>query len=174
MSMAGCALFSMMAYNNSIPKLESVSFTRPPEWTDEDRMHFLLAPFPLSTSPSPQDPKLSFWYSLILSSSKELKKPSFTEEELKTRFKWNGSLSPSCLGPVIESMERSGVITKQRDFTKSSDAGWLLWGLKMVVAKPVGWALSSYLPGDRYTGSYIITSLVKVGTIFTSECLLQR
>ena len=157
-----------MAHNNrsenSIPKLELVSFTRPPEWTDEDRMHYLLAPFSLSTSPSPQDPKLSFWYSLIISSSKELKKPYFTEEELKTRFKWNGSLSPSCLGPVIESMEMSGVVTKQGDFTKSSgDASWLLWGLKMVIAKPVSWALSSYLPGGRYTGSYILTSQVKVG-----------
>lgn len=139
-----------------------VSFTEPPEWSDEDRMHYLLSPFSLSANPSTQDPKLSFWSTLILNSSKELKKPLFTEEELKNRFRWNQTLCPTCLGTVIEYMERSGVVMKQKEFIESSDrAGWFVWGLKMV-AKPVGWALKSYFPNSKYTCQYIITSLVKV------------
>lgn len=149
-----------MASENNVSVLPKVSFTRPPEWEDEDRMHYLLAPFPLSAFPSPQDPKLSFWSSLILSSCKELKKPYFTEEELVARFKWNQNVSPSCLGSVVEIMEKSGVTMKEADFSQSS-GGWFLWGLKMA-AKPVGWALKSYLPSGKYTGSYVITSLVKV------------
>ncbi len=150
----------LMAESNSV--IPKVSFTRPPEWTDKDRMHYFLAPFPLGASPSPQDSKLSFWWSLILSSCKELKKPYFTEEELLARFKWKQEISPSCLGTVIEVMEKSGVTMKEIDFSDHGiQAGWLVWGLKMA-AKPVGWALKNYLPSGKYTGSYVITSHVKV------------
>ena len=142
---------------------QQASFLRPPEWTDKDRMHFLLAPFSQGSSPSHQDPKLTFWTSLILSSSEELNKPYFTEEELKTRFKWNQTLSPCCLETVIETMERCGVVTKEREFVGGSgQVGWLLWGLK-AVAKPVSWAFNSYFPSNnKYSGRYIIAAQVKV------------
>ena len=147
----------MATENSGAP---NISFTRPSEWIDNDRMHYLLAPFPISTSPSLQDPKISFWSSLILSSCKELKKPYFTEEELMARFKWNQSISPSCLGTVIEVMEKSGLTMKKEDFSHNS-SGWLFWGVKMAV-KPVGWVLKNYLPSGKYTGPYVITSHVKV------------
>ena len=155
-----------MAQSNetAVRSSQQTSFSRPPEWTDEDRMHFLLAPFPVGSSPSTQDPKLTFWTSLILSSSKELNRPYFTKEELKTRFKWNQSFSPCCLDTVIEAMERSGVAVKEGEFVGAGgQVGWLVWGLK-VVSKPVSWAFNSYFPSSssKYSGRYIIAAQVKV------------
>ena len=44
----------------------------PAEWSDAERMHFLMAPFPPGSDLTPNNSKVKFWRSLILSSSKEL------------------------------------------------------------------------------------------------------
>lgn len=131
-------------------------------------MHFLLSPFPLNSTPSPQDPKQTFWSSLILSSSKELNKPSFTEKDLQARFKWNQTLVPSCLGSVIQSMEKCGTVVKMSDFVQATEkVGWLTWGVNMV-SKPVGWALSGYVSSGKYNGEYVLTTLLKVSPMLLS------
>ena len=149
---------------SSISVVDSqASFTRPPEWSDEERMSFLLAPFPLNKNPSPSDSKIIFWSSLIISSSRELKKPLFTERELLSRLKWKQSTSPSCLAVVIKSMEKAETITKLSAFSQAAASGgsWLSWGLGVAV-KPVSWALKNYLPSSQYDGEYIINTLIKV------------
>ena len=155
--------------HNDNDRVQPPLFTHPPEWRDEDRVYFLLAPFPLNTTLSPQDPKITFWSSLILSSSKEINKPSFTEKELQARFKWNQTLVPNCLGAVIQSMERCGTVVKMAEFVQASEkVGWLAWGVK-VVSKPVGWALSGYLPSGKYNGEYVLSALIKVCNVRASH-----
>ena len=135
--------------------------TYPSEWCDSDRMSFLLAPFPPSDKPlSLDDSKLSFWSSFILSSSKELRKAVFCVGDLRERFQWKGQTSPSCLPVVLESMEKTGHITKLSDFYNAQQ-DWLTWGAN-IVKKPISWALSTYLPAPKYEGEYIIGNMVKV------------
>ena len=132
----------------------------PAEWSDAERMHFLMAPFPPSSDLTFNNSKVKFWRSLILSSSRELKRPVFTEDELVERLKWRG-MTASCLPDVIEMMEKGGDVTKLTEFAGSSDVGWLSWGVG-VASKPVQWALRRYLPAKKYTREYVVTSVLKV------------
>ena len=125
-------------------------------------MSYLLAPFPPSDElPSLDDPKFSFWSSLILSSSRELRSALVTEKELHKRFMWNGQICPGCLSMVLECMERKGDIMKLSDF-QSMKQSWLSWGVG-IVKKPISWALKSYLPASNYEGEYVIIYIIKVG-----------
>ncbi len=133
----------------------------PPEWSDKERMSYLLAPFPPSDKPlSLDDPKFSFWSSLILSSSRELRTAIVTNNTLQRRFKWNGTISPGCLDVVLEGMERIGDVKKLSDFY-SSNQSWLSWGVG-VVKRPVSWALSAYITDSKYDGEYVISTIASV------------
>lgn len=124
-------------------------------------MSYLLAPFPPSDKPLDlNDPKSSFWSSLILSSSKELHKPIASVRDLQERFRWNGHTSPGCLNQILEGMERVGEVVKMSDFY-SVEQSWLSWGAN-VVKKPVVWALKPYLPAYMYDGDYVINSVATV------------
>ena len=140
----------------------ATSFTHPPEWKDEERMYFLFSPFPPNTTVPASDPKVEFWSSLVMSSSKELGEPIFTEQVLKDRFKWKQS-TPSCLFSVLQSMETCRLIVRMSEFNKPSPStnSWLSWGVG-IAAKPVSWAMKSYLPAKKYDGEYVLHSLVKV------------
>lgn len=139
-------------------------FSYPPEWEDRERMRYLLAPIPQNKS---QDSKITFWASLIKSSSQELQKPVFTERELQTRFKWNQFTSPSCLSSVISSMERVGEVIKMAEIRQSvqRDVGWVSWSLGMI-KKPVSWALTNYVSSSPSSTNldeeYVVTSAIKV------------
>ena len=155
------------------------SFTYPPEWTDEERMHFLLAPFPAAASsssgagntPSTRDnPKMRFWSSLVISSCRELREPVFSERGLMERFKWKGT-SPSCLPTVLQVMEREANIKKLSEFEAAQNSDWVRWGLG-VMSKPLTWAWRSYFSAQKYEGAYVITSLVKV--IEYTFCIFQK
>ena len=143
-------------------------FAHPPEWSDRERMHYLLAPIPPNKALTVNDSKITFWSNLIKSSSRELRRPVFTERELLTRLKWN-QVSPSCLSFVIESMERAGEITRVSEIRQSVDqgssaVGWLSWGVG-VIRKPVSWAMKNYLPSSTGTNvdeEYVVVSAVKV------------
>lgn len=135
----------------------------PAEWSDAERMHFLMAPFPPGSDLTPNNSKVKFWRSLILSSSKELKRPVFTEEELVERLKWRG-MTASCLPDVIQVMEKGGDVTKLTEFAGNLDVGWVSWGVGMA-SKPVLWALRRYLPAKKYTREYVVTSVLKVNEL---------
>lgn len=110
----------------------SKSFTFPKEWKDDERMGYLIAPFPPNRTLSEKDDKLCFWKKLILSSSKQLDKPHFTLAELKLRFTWKG-LSPTCLPKVVEQMETAHVIKKVEDWSCTPVSGWSDWAKQLTV-----------------------------------------
>ena len=89
-------------------------------------MGYLFAPFPPNRALSEKDDKLSFWKKLILSSSKQLNKTTFTLSELKIRFTWKG-LSPACLSKVVEQMEATRVIQKLEDWSSAPLSSWSDW-----------------------------------------------
>ena len=162
----GWALNGMMMAAFDPPK-----FKYPPEWEDRERMHYLLAPIPPNKPPTSHGPKITFWASLIKSSSQELQRPVFTERELQARFKWNDFTSPNCLSSVISSMESTGEIIKMSEIRQSVDqnVGWVSWGVGMI-KKPVSWALKSYLSPSASTNNideeYVVLSAIKVcGTL---------
>ena len=159
--------------NSSFSKSEGApfNFSYPEEWSDRDRMGYLLAPFPPATKPLPaNNPKISFWSSLIMSSSRELQSLVVSEKDLLERFKWNGHTSPKCLDLVLEEMERLGHLMKVSDFSKGAE-GWMWWSVGML-HRPVSWAVKSYLlPVAKYKGDYVIKSLVEVrGTVMIITC----
>ena len=112
------------------------TFNLPPEWNDNERMRFLLSPFPPNVAIKYDDSKVKFWRSLIINSCKQLKKISFTEDQLLERFCWN-TFRPRCLGPVLEAMLRHGDIQKKSDWNGSNE-GWIKWSAN-VLSKPVSW-----------------------------------
>ena len=145
------------------PDRGSKGLSYPAEWSDEERMHFLMAPFPPGSQPPNigfNNPKVKFWRCFILSSSKEMKRPVFTEEDLVERLKWRG-VAPSCLPEVIQVMEKEGDVIKLTDFVGSLDVGWAEWMFRMV-SKPVAWTLRSYLPAKNSTAEYVVTPVLKV------------
>ena len=139
-----------------------MDFVRPPEWTDEERMYYLLAPFPPGSSTATTDPKLSFWRSLILGSSKDLGKATFTIKELEERFRWRGS-QPRCLPVILECMDRCGEVRRLSSYSSEPTKGWLAWGAQAISA-PVKWAWTRYVgPTDeRKNERFIITDMIKV------------
>ena len=148
----------------------STDFTRPPEWSDEERMYFLLAPFPSSVKPTLSDAtKVAFWRSLIITSSKELQQLVFSERQLTERFRWRGS-EPKCLRAVIECLECSGETRKLSSYVgDGGSVGWWRWGVQ-VVTKPFSWAWRWYW-GSKVRGSerqdvseeqYVLVTAIKV------------
>ena len=147
----------------------SSGFTRPPEWSDEERMYYLLAPCPPSATPSLSDGKIAFWRGMVITSSKEMKKLVFNEGELCERFRWRGT-APKCLRLVIECMERNGDARKLSSYEDIDGVGggWLRWGVT-VMTRPISWAWRWYW-GSAGTGNqrsnavenYVLVSVVKV------------
>ena len=139
-----------------------VNISYPQEWSDRDRMNFLLSPFPPSTQNISQDnSKFCFWSSLVLSSSRELCSLVVSEKVLQERFKWNDQHYPMCLGLVLEEMEGIGHLVKLTDFYNTDQSSWMWWSVGML-KKPVSWAVKSYLPVTKYKGEYIIKPLAEV------------
>ena len=65
------------------------AMTYPPDWEDEERMHFLLGP--LSPAPSavrdlsPSNQKVQFWSSLVLAVCRQLHQPVFSAGQMARR-----------------------------------------------------------------------------------------
>lgn len=134
------------------------TFSLPPEWNDNERMRFMLSPFPPNITIKYDDSKVKFWRSLIISSCKQLKRLSFTEDQLVERFYWN-TFRPRCLGPILDAMERQGDIQKKADVIGANE-GWMRWGVN-VLSKPISW-----LWGNAATRTcvveYVLQGTVKV------------
>ena len=65
------------------------ALTYPADWEDEDRMHFLLGPFPTSAASSSlplDDQKVQFWSSLIHCVSRATRRPVFSGREMAERL----------------------------------------------------------------------------------------
>lgn len=145
----------------------AAGFTLPDEWSDEERMHYLLSPFPPDWVPSGSDPKCAFWSLLVMRSCRELGTPLFTEAEVTDRLRWRG-LRARCMPHVLQSMERSGQLQKRSELEAlGSKVGWLRWGAD-VAAKPLTWAWRSYFSGEEaaYKGHYVLVPMIKVNVKF--------
>ena len=140
----------------------ATGFTVPAEWSDEERMLYLLSPFPPDWIPTKSDPKCTFWSSLVLQSCRELNTPLFTQAELAERLRWR-ELRPKCLPRVLQSMEKSGQLWRESQLeVLESKVGWVKWGVGVAI-KPVTWAWRSYFsPEAEYSGHYIVVPMVKV------------
>ena len=150
-------------------------FAYPPEWSDSERMYYLLAPIPPNKTLPFNHPKITFWSRLITSSSRELRRPVFTEQELQVRFKWDKMSSPSCLSFVIGSMERAGEIMKMTELRQSAESvGWVSWGVG-IIAMPVSWAMKSYLSStsNSVDEEYVVIATVKVGIADVASLLVN-
>lgn len=110
----------------------SSTFAFPKEWEDDERIGYLFAPFPPNHVLSKKDDKLCFWRKLILSSSKELDKPTFTLSELQIRFKRNG-LNPRCLSKVVEQMKAARVIETLEDWSSAPAGSWGDWAKQLTL-----------------------------------------
>ena len=138
-------------------------FTYPSEWSDEDRMYYLIAPFPPDTRPTLSDSKVTFWRTLIFSSSRDLCKYVFTMRELLERLQWRG-MQPKGLDTVIELMERVGEVRKMSSYRLSEEGGWVEWGVA-VVSSPLSWAWKRYMSNNssaQENEEYVIVAFVKV------------
>jgi len=107
------------------------NFSLPEEWQNDERMGYLLGPFQPGRVQSENNDKLCFWSKLILSSSKQLSKATFTVPELQTRFIRKG-VSPTCLVEVVAHMEEAGAIQKV-DKWSASVVSWRGWAQQVTV-----------------------------------------
>ena len=127
-------------------------------------MYYLLAPFSPGSSVATTDPKLAFWRSLILSSSKDLGKVTFTIKELEQRFRWRGS-EPRCLSAILEYMDRYREVRRLSSYSLGRTKGWLEWGAGALSA-PIAWAWTRYVSGwtdeQGKNERFIIPDMVKV------------
>jgi len=109
------------------------NFNLPEEWQNDERMGYLLGPFQPGRVQSDNNDKLCFWSKLILSSSKQLNKTTFTVSELQTRFTRRG-VSPTCLAEVVAHMERTGAVQKVKEWTAApSGVSWSDWAQQATV-----------------------------------------
>ena len=146
----------------------SSTFTFPEEWNNEDRMGFLLAPFKPNQVISEKDNKFCFWKKLILSSSNQLGKPTFTLSELKSRFKWK-EVTPTCLSKVLEQMEAAHMIQKVEDWSHAPGDSWGDWakqltaqGLSYMWQRVVGKVEDDHV-------EYIICQQIKVSILLCTS-----
>jgi charged multivesicular body protein 7 len=145
-------------------------WAKPPEWSDTDRMHFLMAPFPPGKDCAPiEDAKFKFWSKLIARSTIELNRISFSLMEVEERFLWN-SLRPKCLFPVLSTMENNGQIVKLDSFLKQTErqqniaVGLLSWGVS-AISSSLSWTwrymYGSSRSANSYQGRYLLIGRLK-------------
>ena len=116
-------------------------WTRPEEWNNDDRMHFLMSPYPPGKEPSLEDPKFKFWSGLIHSSCSEMCKITFSLSDVNERFERN-SLRPKCLREVVHLMERQGSLVpleRYEQTLREQTDGLVSWSVG-VLARPLSWA----------------------------------
>ena len=120
---------------------ECRGWTRPEEWSNDDRMYFLMSPYPPGKVPSSEDAKFKFWSRLIHSSSCELCKITFSLNDVYERFERN-SLRPKCLREVVQLMERQGSVVQLERYeqrVREQSDGLVSWSVG-VLARPLSWA----------------------------------
>ena len=71
--------------NSEMTNTDEATLTYPPDWEDEERMHFLLGPFPPTALLSVADQKVRFWSSLVSSTCRLLRQPVFSERQMAQR-----------------------------------------------------------------------------------------
>lgn len=133
-----------------------------PEWSDEERMQTLFTAFREIRDSNydtlfieSNNDKLFFWKNVIyLAQQKKLLNQNsnlltFSGKNLDQFFIRNG-LAPSCIGSVINELQKKGELLELNTF--SNPAGWKLNLLKLVFT-PVTWGFSKLIGGDNSDSS---------------------
>lgn len=121
----------------------------PSDWDDDERMSFLFSAFKQSrdVDSADWDGKIAFWMPLIVKRAKDLRLLSVTLRQLQTDFTRKGSF-PLGMGTVIHEMLRQGSLQRESDFVAGITSGWVSWGTRQLVIKPLRWAIGSVLGGQ--------------------------
>ena len=142
-------------------------WSKPTEWSDTERMHYLMAPFPPDkTSVPEEDSKFVFWSNIIIKSTTQLNRISFSISELEDRFVWN-SLRPKSLHPVLSTMERKGSIVRVDSYIKQIEQknGLMSWSLSLV-SQSLSWTwryvTGSHQSSKPYQGKYVMVDRLQV------------
>ena len=160
--------------NNS--DVDCVKFSKPSkefypnEWSDDERMGVLLAPFrPRALNEINYVNKLTFWKNLITKyCCDEKESASISIGELKCAFKRN-NIKPSCLSVVIDEMMKLGKIQQTSKFMEAPQPTWRGW-VQNKFSKTFTWPVSKLkdtiwqTPADEI--SYIVLEAVEVSISF--------
>ncbi|KAM3926703.1 charged multivesicular body protein 7 isoform 2-T4 [Leptodactylus fuscus] len=121
----------------------------PPEWDDDERMSFLFSAFKQSRDVDSLnwDSKMAYWTSLIIKHAKAQGLLTVTLRQLQTDFTRKGSI-PLGLGTVVQEMLRRGSLQRESDFMAGITSGWVSWGMRQLVVKPLRWTMNSFLGGQ--------------------------
>ncbi|XP_018419192.1 PREDICTED: charged multivesicular body protein 7 [Nanorana parkeri] len=120
----------------------------PSDWDDDERMSFLFSAFRATrdVDSADWDSKMTFWIPLILQHAKSQGSVSVTLHQLQSHFIRKGS-TPLGLAVVIQEMLRRGCLHQESDFVSGVSSGWISWGMRQVVIKPLQWTLGTILGG---------------------------
>nr|Q7T0X5.1 RecName: Full=Charged multivesicular body protein 7; AltName: Full=Chromatin-modifying protein 7 [Xenopus laevis]AAH55997.1 MGC68906 protein [Xenopus laevis] len=118
----------------------------PPEWEDDERMSFLFSAFKRTrdVNTCDWDGKMKFWIPLILTHARAQGLLSITLSQLENDFRRKGC-APMGLRTVIQEMIRQGTLRKETDFVSGVSSGWLSWGMRQLVIRPLRWTIGTML-----------------------------
>ncbi|XP_044153037.1 charged multivesicular body protein 7-like isoform X1 [Bufo gargarizans] len=121
----------------------------PSDWDDDERMSFLFSAFKQSrdVDSADWDSKMAFWTPLIIMHAKAQGLLTISLCQLQKDFTRKG-ISPLGLGTVVQEMLRQGSLQRESDFVAGITSGWVSWGVRELVIKPLRWTISSVLGGQ--------------------------
>ncbi|CAN2391745.1 late endosome to vacuole transport [Pristimantis euphronides] len=126
-------------------------------------MSFLCSAFKQSrdVDSADWDSKMAFWMPLIVKHAKTQGLLSITLRQLQTDFTRKSSI-PLGLGTAMQEMLRRGSLQKESDFVAGITSGWVSWGMRQLVVKPLQWTLSSILGGQLNPDeSFVVPEVIK-------------
>ncbi|KAG8574194.1 hypothetical protein GDO81_009088 [Engystomops pustulosus] len=135
----------------------------PSEWDDDERMSFLFSAFKQSrdVDSADWDSKMGFWIPLIVKHAKAQGLLSITLRQVQTDFTRKGS-APLGLGIVVQEMLRQGSLQRESDYVAGITSGWVSWGMRQLVIKPLRSALSSVLGGQlNLDEPFVVPEIIK-------------
>lgn len=95
---------------------------------------------------------------------------SVTLRRLQTDFTRKGSI-PLGLGTVIQEMLRQGSLQRESDFVAGITSGWVSWGTRQLVIKPLRWAIASVLGGQCNPDEpFVVPEVIKL----QADLVLQK
>lgn len=132
------------------------------EWDDDQRMDFLFSDFKSNRDVNPMDwdSKMDFWAALVVRSCRRRGAACCSLRELGDTFR-RKDRSPLGLPTVLQAMCRGGKLQRESDF--AADAGWLSWGVGLLLVRPLRWTFSSVLGSDGVPPeeTFVVVDLVK-------------
>ncbi|XP_075063173.1 charged multivesicular body protein 7 [Mixophyes fleayi] len=121
----------------------------PLDWEDDERMSFLFSAFKQTrdVDSADWDSKMAFWIPLIVEHAKAQGLLSVTLRLLKMHFTRKGC-APLGLEAVMQEMLRRGALQIESDYVSGIASGWISWGMRQLIIKPLRWTVGAVLGGQ--------------------------